>query len=159
MTPWILCASLALAVVGAAAVVGFESPARSAGGLMTAVVGAAGALGALGVGLAPGFVLWCGGAVGLFLLASVVLINIDPEERGKRRLRLKPALLVPALCLLWAALASPLVDAIPSEPMPPPSAAEVTSAVAEDLALPFALGLVALAGSLITAIALVRRRS
>ena len=159
MTPWMLLASLVLAVVGALAVVGFESPARSAGGLITAVVGVAGALGALGVGLAPGFVLWCGGAVALFLLTSVVLVNIDAEERGKRRLRLKPALLVPVLCLLWAALASPLVDAIPGDPVPPPSAADVTRAVAEDLALPFALALVALAVSLITAIALVRRRS
>lgn len=159
MTPWFLLAGLALAVTGALAVVGFESPSRSAGGLITAVVGTAVALGALGVGLAPGFVLWCGGPVALFLLTSVVLINIDVEERGRRRLRLKPALFIPVLCLLWVALASPLLDAVPEQPLPPPSAAEVTRAVAEDLALPFTLALLALAASLVTAVALVRRRS
>lgn len=158
MTP-LLLVSLALAVVGAFAVVAFESPSRSAGGLITAVVGVAGALGALGVGLAPGFVLWCGGAVALFLLTSVVLINIDPDERGARRLRLKPALFIPVLCLLWATLAGQLVGAVPDRPLPAPSALEVTRAVTEDLALPFELALVALAVALITAVALVRRRS
>lgn len=159
MTPWFLLAGLALAVVGALAVIGFESPSRSAGGLITAVVGTAGALGALGVGLAPGFILWCGGAVALFLLTSVVLINIDVEERGHRRLRLKPALLIPVLAVLWVALTSPLIDAVPQEPRLPPAAAEVTRAIAEDLALPFTLALVALAVSLVMAIALVRRRA
>lgn len=159
MTPWLLLASLALAVVGALAVIGFESPSRSAGGLITAVVGAAGALASVGVGLLPALVLWCGGTVAIFLLTSVVLINIDAEERGKRRMRLKPALLVPVLCLLWAALAGPLLEALPNAPLPPPSAAEVTRAVVDELALPFSLALAALTVAFVTAVALVRRRT
>ncbi|MBI1946824.1 MAG: hypothetical protein HYS27_14100 [Deltaproteobacteria bacterium] len=159
MTPWLLLASLALAVVGALAVIGFESPSRSAGGLITAVVGAAGALASVGVGLLPALVLWCGGTIAIFLLTSVVLINIDAEERGQRRMRLKPALLVPVLCLLWAALAGPLLEALPSVPLPPPSAADVTRAVVDELALPLSLALVALTVAFVTAVALVRRRT
>ena len=159
MTSWLLFAGLTLALVGGFAVVGFESPTRAAGGLLTAVVGCAGALGALGVGLAPGFVLWCGGALALFLLTAVVLVNIDIEERGRRRLRIKPALFVPVLLLLWGALAMPLLGAVPQTPAAPPAAAAVSRAIAEDLALPFTLALVALAVSLVMAIALVRRRS
>lgn len=159
MTPWFLFAGLALAIVGALAVVGFESPSRSAGGFVTAVVGVAAALGALGIGLVPGLVLWCSGAVALFLLSCVLLINIDPEERGRRRLRLKPALLVPVLALLWAALAAPLLEAVPEKTVAPPLAGEVARAIADDLALPFTLALVALAVSLVIAVALVRRRA
>lgn len=159
MAPWLLFASLALAVVGALALIAFESPSRSAGGLATAVVGCAGALAALDVGLAPGLMLWCGGAVALFLLAAVVLVNVDVEERGPRRMRLKPALLIPVLCVLWAALANELVSAVPLEPAVPPSTAEVTRAVVEELTLPYALAVVALAIAFITGVALVRRRT
>ena len=159
MAPWLLFASLALAVVGALALIAFESPSRSAGGVATAVVGCAGALAALDVGLAPGLMLWCGGAVALFLLAAVVLVNVDVEERGPRRMRLKPALLIPVLCVLWAALANELVSAVPLEPAVPPSTAEVTRAVVEELTLPYALAVVALAIAFITGVALVRRRT
>ncbi len=159
MAPWLLVASLALAVVGALALIAFESPSRSAGGLATAVVGCAGALAALDVGLAPGLVLWCGGAVALFLLAAVVLVNVDAEERGPRRMRLKPALIIPVLCVLWAALASALLDAVPEQPAAPPTSAEVTRAVVEELTLPYALAVLALAVAFITAVALVRRRT
>lgn len=159
MPPWLLLASLALAVVGALAVIGFESPSRAAGGLVTAVVGAAGALAALGVGLAPALVLWCGGTIAIFLLTAVVLVNIDIEERGRRRMRVRPALLVPVLCLLWAVLAVPLVDSLSAPPLTPPSAAEVTRAVVDELALPFSLTVAALAVAFITAVALVRRRT
>ncbi|MCC7073645.1 MAG: hypothetical protein IT383_20210 [Deltaproteobacteria bacterium] len=159
MAPWLLLASLALAVVGALALIAFESPSRSAGGLATAVVGSAGALAALDVGLLPGLILWCGGALALFLLASVVLVNVDAEERGQRRMRLKPALLIPVLCMLWAALANELMGAVPAHLAAPPTSAEVTRAVVEDLTLPFALAVVAVATAFITAVALVRRRT
>ena len=117
------------------------------------------ALAALGVGLTPSLVLWCGGTAAIFLLTAVVLVNIDVEERGRRRMRIKPALLVPVLCLLLAALAGPLVDALPAVPAAAPSAAAVTRAVVDELALPFSLALVALSAAFITAVALVRRRS
>lgn len=168
MSTWFLGGALVLALVGAAAVIAFEAPTRSAGGLITAFAGVAVACGALGAPLVPGFVLWVGaGGIGLLLLAAVLLLNLGEEERGPRRLRLRPALTAPVLAILWAVLAAPLLEALPPATdarAGPAAAATLTSgavahAVVDDLALPFTVGLLALASALVVAIALVRRRT
>lgn len=160
MSTWFCGASLLIALAGAAGVVAFESPTRSAGGLLTAFVGAAAAAGALGAPLVPGFILWTGGGgIGLLLLAAVLLLNLGEEERGRRRLRVRPALAIPILGLLWAALAAPLINAVPESASPAPTSLAVATAMVDDLALPFTVALVALAGALIVAVALVRRRA
>lgn len=179
MSTWFLGAALLLALFGGASVVAFEAPTRSAGGLITAFVGVAVAVGALGAPLVPGFVLWVGaGGIGLALLASVLLLNLPEEERGRRSLRFRPSLVVPVLAVLWGALTPPLLEALgatsPSSPVAPAMNGVVTGeaatreavtseavarAVAETFVLPFSVGLVALAMALVVAIALVRRRT
>lgn len=169
MSTWFLGGAILLALLGASAVIAFEAPTRSAGGLITAFVGVAIACGALGAPLVPGFILWVGaGAIGLLLLAAVLLLNLGEDERGPRRLRLRPAVGGPILAILWAALTAPLLQALPDPGAPPdgpaPSSPALTSAavahaVVDDLALPFTVGLLALASALVVAIALVRRRT
>ena len=157
---WLCGASLLVALAGALGVVLFESPTRSAGGLLTAFLGAAAAAGALGAPLAPAFLLWTGaGGIGLSLLAAVLVLNLGEDERGSRRLRVRPALALPLLALLWIALARPLIDAVPDVIQPAPTSLAVITAVSDDLALPFTIALLALAVALVVAIALVRRRT
>lgn len=170
MSTWFLGGAILLALLGASAVIAFEAPTRSAGGLITAFVGVAIACGALGAPLVPGFILWVGaGAIGLLLLAAVLLLNLGEDERGPRRLRLRPAVGGPILAILWAALTAPLLQALPDPGTPvdgtassPPAtltSAAVAHALVDDLALPFTVGLLALASALVVAIALVRRRT
>jgi NADH:ubiquinone oxidoreductase subunit 6 (subunit J) len=160
MSTWFLGAALLLALVGAGAVIAFESPTRSAGGLLTAFVGVAAAAGALGAPLVPGYVLWVGGGgIGMMLLAAVLILNLRDDERGPRRLRVRPALAVPVLGVIWAALAAPLVDAVPEVQAAAIHGPDVARAVVDDFALAFTIGLVALAVALVVAIALVRRRT
>jgi NADH:ubiquinone oxidoreductase subunit 6 (subunit J) len=163
MSTWFLGAALLLALFGGAAVIAFEAPTRSAGGLITTFVGVAAGAGALGAPLVPGFVLWVGaGAIGLMLLSAVLLLNLGEEERGPRRLRLRPALAAPILAILWGAFAAPLLEALPASPEPGPRAVPdgvIAQAAAQELALPFTIGLLSLAVALIVAIALVRRRT
>jgi NADH:ubiquinone oxidoreductase subunit 6 (subunit J) len=123
-------------------------------------VGVAAAAGAVGAPVVPGFVLWVGGGgVGLLLLGAVLLLNLGEDERGPRRLRLRPTLTAPLLALLWSALAGPLVGALPGEAAVPLTSAAVAAVLVDDLALPATAGLVALAASLVVAVALVRRRT
>ncbi|HEY4222186.1 MAG TPA: NADH-quinone oxidoreductase subunit J [Myxococcota bacterium] len=153
-----VCVTLAL--LGALAVVAFETPTRSAAGLMTSFAGVAGACGVVGTPLVPGFILWVGGGgIGLLLLASVLLLNLNEEERGRRRIRLRAGLALPVLGVVWAVLAAPLVDALPDTPAPAMAPAAVATAVVDDLALPFTIGLIALATGLVVGIAVVRRRT
>lgn len=168
MSTWFLGGALALALIGALSVVAFESPTRSAGGLITAFLGAAAAAGALGAPLVPGFLLWVGaGGIGLLLLASVLLLNLRPEERGPRRLRLRPLVAVPALVVLAGALAAWVLEAVRGTAaqsraplrMPRLTDADVSAAVAGPLGVHFSVALIALAAALVVAIALVRRRT
>ena len=159
MSTWFFGATLLIALVGAAGVVVFESPTRSAAGLLTAFVGVAGAAAAVGAPIVPGFVLWVGGGgAGLLLLGAVLLLNLGEDERGQRRLRLRAAFAIPVLGVLWAALTSPLVDAVGDAPRSIASA-DVSGAVADAFALPFTIALIALAVALIVAVAIVRRRT
>lgn len=160
VSTWFFAACLVLALAGGASVVAFEAPTRSAAGLITAFVGVAGACGAVGASVVPGFVLWVGGgAIGLLLLASVLLLNLGEDERGRRRIRLRAGLAVPVLGVVWAALAAPLTAALPDVPAAPVSSSAVAAAVVDDLALPFTVALIALATALVVAIAIVRRRT
>ena len=93
------------------------------------------------------------------LLAAVLVLNLGEDERGSRRLRVRPALALPLLALLWIALARPLIDAVPDVIQPAPTSLAVITAVSDDLALPFTIALLALAVALVVAIALVRRRT
>jgi NADH:ubiquinone oxidoreductase subunit 6 (subunit J) len=160
MVPF-LYVGLALALVGAAAIIVFESAVRSAAGLITVFVGVAAATAALGTELVPGSVLWIGGGgIGLPMLACVLLLNLGVEERGARRFRVRPALAMPVVVVLWIVLASLLMNAVPEAPAAKaPSAADVARVIASDLALPFCAALLALVATAITAIALVRRRT
>ena len=170
MSTWFFAVSLFIALVGAGAVVAFENPVRSAAGLITAFVGVAGAAGAVGAPLVPGFVLWVGGGgIGLLLLGSVLLLNLGEEERGRRRLRVRAGFAIPVLAVVWAALAAPLVDALPPgvtaagvEPatrLLPVTSGQVAHAVVTDLGLSFTVGLIALAVALVVAVAIIRRRT
>lgn len=170
MSTWFCAVAVCIAIAGAIGVVAFESSTRSAGGLLTAFVGGAAIAGVIGAPLVSGFVLWVGGGgIGLLLLAAVLLLNLGEDERGRRRLRVRPALVIPVLGLLWSALTAPLLAALPSmtgasglspaAPMPAPTAEAVAMAMVDDLALPFTVALVAIAGALVVAVALVRRRA
>jgi NADH:ubiquinone oxidoreductase subunit 6 (subunit J) len=160
MSTWFFAVSLVVALVGAGAVVVFESPTRSAAGMLTAVVGVAGAAAAVGAPVVPGFVLWvAGGGIGLLLLASVLLLNLGEDERGRRRIRLRAGLGIPVLGLVWAALAAPLVDAVPVKAPAPILSTAVAAAVVNDLGVVFTIGLIAIAFALVVAIAIVRRRT
>lgn len=160
MSTWFCAIAVCIAVAGAIGVVAFESPTRSAGGLLTAFVGGAAVAGAVGAPVVPGFVLWVGGGgIGLLLLAAVLLLNLGEEERGRRRVRLRPALVVPVLGVLWSALAAPMLSALPVTAAAAPTARAVTLALVDDLALPSTIALIALAGALVVALALVRRRA
>jgi NADH:ubiquinone oxidoreductase subunit 6 (subunit J) len=160
MSTWFCGIALLIALAGAVGVVCFESPTRSAGGLITAFVGAAAALGALGAPLVPGFLLWVGGGIALLLLAAVLLLlNLSEDEHERRHVRVRPALAIPMLGLLWSALAAPLLEAVPDVPLPAPTSLSVATAFIDDLALPLTVALIALAGALIVAVALVRRRA
>ncbi len=160
MSTWFFAVALVVAVGGAAAVVAFESPTRSAAGLITLVVGVAAAAGAAGAPLVPGFVLWVGGGgIGVLLLGAVLLLNLGEDERGRRRFRLRAGLALPLLAILWAALAAPLVSAVPDAAPATLTSGQVAQVVLNDLALPFTVGLVALAVALVVAVALVRRRT
>ena len=160
MSTWFCAIAVCIAVAGAIGVVAFESPTRSAGGLLTAFVGGAAVAGAVGAPVVPGFVLWVGGGgIGLLLLSAVLLLNLGEDERGRRRVRIRPALVVPVLGLLWSALTSPMMNALPATLAKAPSSREVALALVDDLALPATVALIALAGALVVAIALVRRRA
>lgn len=160
MSTWFLALSLAIALAGAVSMVAFESASRSAAGLITCFVGVAGAVGAIGAPLVPGFILWVGGGgIGLLLLASVLLLNLGDDERGRRRFRLRPAVAAPILAVLWSALAAPLVVAVPDEPARAMMSADVARSVVLDLALPFTVAVIALAVALVVALAVVRRRA
>lgn len=160
MSTWFCAIAVCIAVAGAIGVVAFESPTRSAGGLLTAFVGGAAVAGAVGAPVMPGFVLWVGGGgIGLLLLAAVLLLNLGEEERGRRRVRLRPALVVPVLGVLWSALAAPMLNALPPTYADAPTAGQVALALVDDLALPSTIALIALAAGLVVALALVRRRA
>lgn len=170
MSSWFLAAPLLLALFGAVAVVAFESPTRSAGGLITAFLGVAAAAGALGAPVVPGFLLWVGaGGIGLLLLCAVLLLNPRDDEHGPRRFQARAMVVVPLLGALWFALTNGLLEALPpaasgaSVPSvhieAPLSADAVSNAVSGPLAVPFTVALVALAAALMVAVALVRRRT
>jgi NADH:ubiquinone oxidoreductase subunit 6 (subunit J) len=153
-----LVASLGLAVIGAAAIVAFESPIRAAGGLLTVFVGVAAALGALSVPVAPGFVLWVGaGGIGVLLLGAALVLSVAAEERARRRVQLRPTLGLIATAGLWLMLAAavpPTLDGGGSL-----SARAVADALVTDLAAPLGVALVALSTSVIVTLGLVRRRT
>lgn len=153
-----LVASLLLALVGAGALVAFESPIRAAGGLLTAFVGVAAASAALRAPIVPGFILWVGaGGSGILLLSAVLVLSVSADERGTRRYRLRPTLGILSAAALWAVLAGAVPPALDAGS--PPSARAVADALATELAVPLAVALVALAASVIVTIGLVRRRT
>jgi NADH:ubiquinone oxidoreductase subunit 6 (subunit J) len=153
-----LWASLVLALVGAAAIVAFESPIRAAGGLLTVFVGVAAAAGAWSVPVVPGFVLWVGaGGIGVLLLGAALVLSVAAEERTRRRIALRPTLGLLATAALWALLARAVPRTLDTGSAL--SARAVSDALATDLAAPLGVALVALATSVIVTLGLVRRRT
>ena len=161
MTSWILDLCLAAAVLAAVGVVALENPVRSTSALVTCFGAVAAALAALGAPVLPGVALWAGvGAVGLLLLVTVLLLNLSVDERGRRIVRLLPALTLPALAVVGAALFAVVWESAPRAPAwTLPDANAVALAVTDDLTLPIAVTLTALAFAIVAALVLVRRRA
>jgi NADH:ubiquinone oxidoreductase subunit 6 (subunit J) len=93
---------VAIALLCAAGVVAFVAPVRSALSLLFCIVAVAGMAYAAGAPEVAGLVLWVLGAgAGLLLLTTILLLNLTPEEVGRRRLSVRRTAALGVL--LWTA--------------------------------------------------------
>jgi NADH:ubiquinone oxidoreductase subunit 6 (subunit J) len=155
--------SLVLGGVAAGAallVVVLDAPPRSAAALVGVFLAGAAVFGAIEAPFLAGVALLIGGGgVSLLLLATVLMLNLDVDERGRRRVRVGPTIALFVLAYVGAALFGVVLPAARDLAPPTPIAhAAVARAVFEDAAAPVAVASVGLAVALVSAFVLARRR-
>lgn len=154
-----------LVVLAALGAVTFERPARAAASFVMTTLAAAGLLHMSGAAEVAGVLLWLLGAgVGLLSLTTILLLNLSPEEAGRRRFSVTRAVALLVVAWLAAALFAVVSDAAAS----PWSLAGEPAAVAtgslgvvlfERWGIALSLAFAALASSGVAALLLVRRRA
>lgn len=154
-----------LIVIAAVGAVTFETPARAAAGFVLAALGAGALLHMSGAVEAAGVLLWLLGAgVGLMLLTTILLLNLSPEEAGRRRFSVTRTVSLVVVAWLAAALFGLLSDlaaspwALSTEPGWSPSG-RLGLVVFERWGIALALAFAALGASGVAALLLVRRRA
>ena len=149
-----------VAFAAALLVAALDAPPRAAAALVGAfLVGACVFAGLDAPFLAGVALLVGGGAVSLLLLATVLMLNLDADERGRRRVRVGPTIALFVLGYVGAALFGVVLSAAPTPSAAPPLAHHaVARAVFEDAAMPVAVASIALAVAVVSAFVLARRR-
>lgn len=153
-----------LVVVTAVGAVTFERPARAAASFVLAALGSGALLHTSGAVEVAGMLLWLLGAgVGLLLLTTLLLLNLSPEEAGRRRFSVTRTVALFVVAWLAAALFAVLHDGVSSSPLAGEPAALPTGAlgvvVFERFGVALALAFAALASAGVAALLLVRRRA
>lgn len=159
-----LVLSLLVVMAGAGAVF-FERPARAAASFVLAALGSGALLHMSGAVEVAGLLLWLLGAgVGLLLLTTILLLNLTPEEAGRRRFSVTRTVALFVVAWLAAALFGVLSDVAPSPgtlsaaPALAPTGA-LGVVVFEQWGIALALAFLALTSSCVAALLLVRRRA
>lgn len=154
-----------LVVLAAMGAVTFETPARAAASFVLAALGTGALLHMSGAVEVAGILLWLVGAgVGLLLLTTILVLNLSPEEVGRRRFSVTRTIALFVVAWVAAAIFA-LQTEIASSPWalaPQSSFVEGDAlgvAVFERWGIGLALGFTALGASGVAALLLARRRS
>lgn len=155
---WMVLVPLAsLASLGVAL---FEQPVRAAGAFLLAVAAVAALVYAQGAPGVAGLLLWVMAAgVGMLLLTAILILNLTVDETGRRRFSVRRSLAVAVLVWLGAALFGVLQDVAPAADAPARAVpVDLAGATLERWGMPLAIGLLALATSVVASLVIARRR-
>lgn len=160
MSEWVTWFWVAMASVCACGVVVAQNPVRSIAAFLCAVLCAAVVLILYGQTMLAGLWIWlAGGAVGLLLLFTVLLLNLTQEETGKRRIQVKGVLTLVFVTYFVAAFTGWLsMASAPTKVHPLQAESALGISLFEGHAVPLILVFLSLSSVAMAGLSMVRRR-